>query len=102
MVTEYNDLGDPLVIAYYAADGTPEIVQTYKYEYDEALFLRTVRAYTDGRLIIQTEFADEDGYRYAWRETIYGDDGSSIVFVFNAQEELVSQTQYGADGQPID
>ena len=102
MVTEYNDLGDPLVIAYYAADGTPEIVQTYKYEYDEALFLRTVRAYTDGQLIIQTEFADEDGYRYAWRETIYGDDGSSIVFVFNAQEELVSQTQYGSDGQPID
>lgn len=101
MVTDYNDYADPVTITSYAADGSIETVQTYEYEYDEDMSFLTIRAYTDGKLVILTEYANEDGWHYVRRETIYDEDGSYTVFDFNAAEELVSQTDYDVNGQVI-
>ena len=101
IITEYNSYTDPVIITFYAADGTVETVQTYEYEYDDNLNWIIVRAYTDGTLVIQTEYATDDNWHYACRETLYEEDGSYIVYEFNIYEELISATSYNAAGQII-
>lgn len=101
MTTEYNDLTDPVAITFYTADGVAEMVQTYEYEYDENMNWLITRAYTDGMLVIQTEYADEEGWHYACRETLYDADGSFTVYEFNVFEEIVSEANYDAAGNLI-
>lgn len=101
MITEYNDFSDPIIITSYAADGSVEMVQTYEYEYNEDLTWRLTRSYTDGVLVIQTEYAIDDGWHYACKETLYDADGSCIVYEFNPFDEIVSQTSYDAAGNVI-
>lgn len=99
MVTDFNDHADPVTVTSYHADGSIESVHTYVYEYNEDMSWRTIRTYADGDLVILTEYADEDGWHYVCRETIYDEDGSYTVFVFNSADELVSETSYAANGQ---
>lgn len=101
MTTEYNAFSDPVIITFYTADGSVEMVQTYEYEYNEDMTRRLTRAYTDGMLVIQTEYATEDGWSYACRETLYDADDSFIVYEFNSQEEIISETSYDAQGNLI-
>lgn len=100
MVTDFNDHADPVAITSCNADGSIESVHTYAYEYNEDLSWRTIRTYADGDLVILTEYADDNGLHYVCRETIYDEDGSYTVFVFNTAEKLISETCYDANGQP--
>lgn len=101
MLTQYNDHSDPVSITSYAADGSTEMVQTYEYDYADDMTWLVTRAYTDGILIIQTEYANEDGWNYACRETIYDTDGSYVVYEFDPAGEILSQAEYDPTGNLI-
>lgn len=102
METEYNEHGDPVSIISYAADDQVESHMTYEYEYAEDLTMLISRAYTDGKLVIQTEYTvNEDGSSYAGKETVYEADGSCIVLIFDENDEIISETAYDANGNVI-
>lgn len=101
MTTEYNAQGDPIRITSYAADGTEEFTQTYEYEYAADMTMLISRAYMDGALLIQTEYAVSNGRSYACRETLYDDDGSSTVYEFSADEEILRALRYDPQGNVI-
>ena len=103
IVSEFNDVGDPVLITFLAADGTVEMTQRYEYEYDEHSTQLACKAYVNDVLVLHTEYAaNEDGWTYVARETMYNEDGTCIVCVFDENEEMVSETTYGADGQVIE
>lgn len=103
IVSEFNLIGDPLSISFLAADGTLEMTQTFEYVYDEYDSILSCKAYVNGVLVLFTEYAaDEFGWTYVGRETMYNEDGSYTVVLFDANEEIVSETNYNAQGAVIE
>ena len=102
-ISEFNLIGDPLTILFLAADGTVEMTQTFEYVYDEYDSQLSCKAYVNGALVLHTEYAyAEDGWTYIARETMYNEDGSYTVVLFNEDEELVSETNHDAQGNVIE
>ena len=57
----------------------------------------------NGALVLHTEYAyAKDGWTYIVRETMYNEDGSYTVVLFNEDEELVSETNHDAQGNVIE
>ncbi len=93
LTTEYNPNADPVRITTYDAAGTVIMVQSYEYEYAEDMTFRRIRAYVDGSLVIETEFArGADGQAYPAKETVYSEDGSSVTFTFAEDGSILTET----------
>ncbi len=103
IVSEFNDVGDPVHITFLAADGTVEMTQAFEYKYDEHSTQLSCKAYVNDALVLHTEYAfNEDGWNYIARETMYNEDGTYIVCLFDENEELTSETIYDASGNVIE
>ena len=102
-VSEFNPIGDPVTITFLLADGTVDMTQTFEYVYDEYDSQLSCKAYVNDALVLHTEYAyAEDGWTYVARETMYNEDGSYTVVLFNEDEELVSETNHDAQGNVIE
>ena len=86
----------------YAADGSIINELRYEYLYDENGNSIGSKGYENGRLT--TEYAailDENGKSIGLTTTNYYEDGTKTVCEFDSQMELVSETTYNADGNPV-
>lgn len=102
LVTDYGDDGEVAKETYYKADGTVEKEWTYTYETDSEGNWTSIKVYEGERLVKETEYAlDADGWNYPVKETEYHEDGSKTVCEYNEYGELVSESQYDADGNLI-
>lgn len=102
MVITYGDNGEVAKETTYNADGEVESEQTYTYETDAEGNWTSIKVYEGERLVKDTEYAvDADGYNYISKETEYREDGSKTVYEYDANGELVSESQYDAEGNLI-
>lgn len=100
-VAEYSPY-DQTGIAYYDADGSLLNAYVWAYTYDEEGNWQTKQEYYNGFLTVDIVFATvktEDGSTtYPQTVTEYDEDGTSCVTVYDENDEVISQTHYGADG----
>lgn len=112
-VIEYNEDGSKLVIKYneqgevgkeisYNADGTVEAALNYVYEYDTEGNYKNIKTY-DGEMLIKDSEYDisADGWSYMAKETEYHADGTKTVREYDENDELIGETKYDAEGNPI-
>lgn len=103
VVFECDENKDMIKETHYNADGSVTKVLDYEYSYDENGSLKYKNTYEDGEKIREEMYAqDEDGWRYMSGETVYNEDGSKTVFVYNAIGEILETTKYGADGNVVE
>lgn len=102
LVTEYNDQGEVGKETSYNADGTVETALHYVYEYDAEGNRKRIQTYEGERLYLDSEYAiSADGWSYMAKETEYHEDGSKTIREYNEDSELVSESEYDAEGNLI-
>ena len=86
----------------YAADGSVINELRYEYLYDENGNSIGSKGYENGRLTTEyAEILDETGKSTDLITTNYYEDGTKTVCEFDSQMELVSETTYDANGNPV-
>lgn len=102
---EYNEYDDATSRVIYEND-TITSTESWEYTYDDNGFTATEKAYVDGALyqeIIYKTVTEDDGmFNYAETVTTYDNDGGKRVCVYDENYELVSETEYDADGNVIE
>ena len=87
----------------YAANGSVINELRYEYLYDEKGNSIGSRGYENGRLTTEyAEILNEIGKSIGLTTTNYNEDGTKTVCEFDSQMELVSETTYDANGNPIE
>jgi len=105
-VTEYDELGNETLVAYYDADGNPESEARYENEYDAEGNLILRRTYEGDRLTEEMEYlfgSDEDGsWSMSGKTTTYYEDGSKHVEDSDPEGTWSTETTYDADGNVVE
>jgi len=99
-VTEYVDM-EPMKETLYNADGTVEHVITYEYVLEASGdYWDRILTYMDGRLAVEERYSiSQDGWNYMSEMVEYHEDGTSTVYEYDENEELLHQTTYTADAK---
>lgn len=101
IVSAYNEHGDILKWLVYDADGTMTDDQQSEYVYDGNTLISS-KFFVDGVLASESEYGqDADGYNYIAKETEYNEDGSKMVYEYDADGELIKETAFDAEGEEI-
>lgn len=94
----YNENGDWSRLITYNEDGT-YVTETAEYTYDENDNKLTMKTYKDGKPVLETEYGtNEDGYSTELKNTIYDEDGSKKVYIYNLKNDITNELDYNADG----
>lgn len=101
-VTEYVDM-EPMKETLYNADGTVAKVVTYEYVLEASGdYWDRILTYVDGRLAVEDRYSvSADGWSYKSGTVEYHEDGTSTVYEYDENEELVHQETYDAQGNLI-
>ena len=102
----YDEHGSVITYVHYEADGTISANQSWEYTYDEETgFTATEKAYVDGVLVSESiyKIVVTEDYSLGYPETVitYHEDGSYTVCVYNESDEILSETNYDAEGNII-
>ena len=114
VIIEYDDAGNKILVSeygenmevaketHYTPDGEIDRELTYEYEVNEDGSWSHIKAYAGDRLVSDSEYAfGEEGWSYKAKVTEYFEDGSMTVTEYDEYEEILSETQYDADGNKI-
>lgn len=102
IISLYSEQGDITSATSYAADGSVVTTTTYEYVHDDDQNQREIRVFIDGVLAKETIFHyDEEVSFTGSTETTYHADGARTVHEFGNWLELISTTEYAADGSVI-
>lgn len=95
----YNDHEDLTWLVTYADDGSVESESRTEYTYDNNGDVLTQKSYEDGVLVSAAEYAcTADGTSYISMECYYYEDGSSDVYEYDGNRNLISASTCDADG----
>lgn len=101
----YNADGDILSRVSYDADGNEVETETWEYTYGDNGHKATEKAYVDGKLTQELTYktAQSTDESYTYPETVveYDEAGGKTVFVYDENDNLVSETKYDAAGNEI-
>ncbi|MBR5314470.1 MAG: hypothetical protein IKU45_03535 [Clostridia bacterium] len=94
----YNEKGDWSQLITYNEDGTV-VNETAEYTYDDDDNKLTMKTFKDGKPVLETEYGiNEDGYSTEIKNTVYAEDGSKKVYIYNLKNDITNETTYKADG----
>lgn len=94
---------EPELETMYNADGSVSYVRRYVYElFDDGNWKR-IQVYQDEALLFDTEYVMDAENILSRKATMteYLDDGTKIIYEYDDNEELISQTHYDANGNVI-
>lgn len=103
---EYDTFGSPVVDIIYDTDGQVLYNGRYAYTYDDNGNVLVQENYEDDVLVSKYEYAvyeeADDYYTYLAKETTYNADGSYVVVEYDENYNIISESYFDADGNPVD
>lgn len=100
-VYQFNENGDPLMLADYDADGTILTETRYTYEYDTDGNLLRSFAKTDGVLTEEYTYTVMDGMHTVSQYISYLEDGSKFAGDYDAYGNVIRSISYDAEGNVV-
>lgn len=99
----YNEQGDTTQEISYDADGVAGPVYTYTYTYDSEDRMLSKSCYIDGTVSYLREYAASSAGigSYMEKETIYENDGTYYIIVYDEQGQKLSNEGFDANGNPV-
>ena len=102
-VCKKDGSGEIVSETYYAADGTVLSELRHESEYFETGELKSKKVYENGKATSEEHYAiDTNGIVYFEKEVVYSETGARFETVYNEFFEILSETEYDADGTVVD
>lgn len=99
LLVVYNEHGYCTLVVSYAADGSVEYEDRYEFEYDADGNIVYEKAYSNGVLSGEFEYAlNADGELYISKDTYYYEDGSVQTSEYSANNQTLRSAYITADG----
>lgn len=94
---------EPELETMYNADGSVSHVRRYVYELFDNGNWKRIQVYQNDSLLFDTEYIMDAENIWSRKATMteYLDDGTMIIFNYDENEEIISQTHYDANGNVI-
>lgn len=103
VISEFSENGDQISAVSYDADDKLCYQYVWEYTYDENGNWKTMKYYCDDVLNSETIYATKvttnESTTYPETVTVYEADGSKTKTVYDAEENIISQTHYDANGK---
>lgn len=105
VISEYSEMGDQTGVTRYDADGNFVFSYLWEYTYDDDGNWQNIKEYLNDALHLDTVYATvttEDGsMTYPETVTKYNEEGGKTVTVYDAENNIISETHYDANGNVI-